>query len=162
MGKRLFSLNKPKCFPCNPHVLKLISSSRQSHPKWCGRRPKSPQNDPQVYLKRRKVTPKCPKVPIWNHLGLNFGELGANLGQLRVDLGTTWHQLRPNLGPSWRQLRPTWAKVSSKWNQTTPKWPQSAAKWPQSGSKLRPEAYKIVKNNAEIRVFWKQAKMLPM
>ena len=83
-------------------------------PKWPPRVPKVTESD-------AKMEPKCPKVQIWSHLGLNFGELGANLGQLRVDLRTTWYQLQPI------------------WPKATPKLTQSVPKSPQSGSKLTPE-----------------------
>ena len=108
----------PSCtqngFKFTPKSSKMLRKTPKVTPKW-------PPSVPKVTQSDAKMEPKCPKVHIWSHLGLNFGELGANLGQLRVDLGTTWHQLRPI------------------WPKATPKLTQSVPKSPQSGSKLTPE-----------------------
>ena len=85
---------------------------------------KTPKVTPKWPPSAPKVTPKwsqsVPKYRFEAILGSTFGELGANLGQLRVDLGTTWHQLRP-----------IWPKATSKLTESVPKSPQN-------GSKLTP------------------------
>ena len=107
----------PSCiqngFKFTPKSSKMLRKTPKVTPKWPPSVPKVTQSDAQM-------EPKCPKVHIWSHLGLNFGELGANLGQLRVDLGTTWYQLQtiwpkatPKLTQSVPKKNPKWLQVDT-------------------------------------------------
>ena len=99
-----------------------------------------------------------------NKLGINFGQVGVNLGPSWAILVRTWDQFGPawaNLAPTWtigghlganlgptsypfgsplRQIEPTWAQLATTWNQL---WPGSASQTPRQS---QPNLQKSFKN----------------